>query len=64
MLVPEVVAASTSPSPVNVPLVISTVAPARSRLSGSVTDAAFDSVTAEASCVNCAPVATLLKLGG
>jgi hypothetical protein len=39
-------ASSTSPSPVNVPLVIETVAPARSRLSESDTETLPDNVTA------------------
>src|SRR5215470_7869978 len=48
MLVPDVVAASTSPSPANVPAVIFTVALANVRLSGSDTTAADDNVFAPA----------------
>src|SRR5947199_383538 len=64
MLVPVVVVASTSPSPVNLPPVIDTVALARLRLSGSVTVTAPDSVTAAPSSVKEALVATLLRIGG
>src|SRR5262249_46338247 len=45
MLVPIVVAASTSPSPANVPPVIATVALTSVRLSGSDTNNAGDTVT-------------------
>src|SRR5271155_2992548 len=45
MLVPVVVAANTSPSPANVPAAIDTVAPARSRLSGSDTVTLGDNVS-------------------
>ena len=46
-------------------MVIETVAPTRSRLSGSPTEAALDRTTAVACpCVNCAPVATFDKVGG
>ena len=44
-MLPVGVALSASPSPVNVPAVIETVALARSRLSGSDTEAARDSTT-------------------
>src|SRR6202035_5410895 len=63
-MLPVGVAASTSPSPVNVPVVIETVAPTRLRLSGSLTEAALDSTTAPAPCVKCAPVATFDSVGG
>ena len=45
MPVPAVLAARTSPSPAKVPPAIDTVADTRSRLSGSVTEAAGDKVT-------------------
>src|SRR5580704_7159878 len=64
MLVPVVEAASTSPSPAKVPPVTLTVAPARLRLSGSLTETADDSVAAAPSSVYAAVVATLLNVGG
>src|SRR5215470_8915147 len=63
MLVPDVVAASTSPSPANVPAVIFTVALANVRLSGSDTTAADDSVFAPAFSVKLAVAATV-AVGG
>ena len=62
MLVPPTPAASTSPSPAKPP-VTATVAPTRSRLSGSVTASAPASVTAPPSSVKAAFGATLLKVG-
>src|ERR1700733_12800555 len=64
MLVPAVFAASTSPSPANVPPVIFTVALVRSRLSGSVTETAPESVAAAPPWVKAALVATFDKVGG
>ena len=57
--VPAVLKPSTSPSPANLPVVIDTVAPTRSRLSGSVTVARLDSTTGVGPSVNCAPGAAL-----
>src|SRR5580700_11447718 len=63
MLVPVVVAASTSPSPLNVPPVTATVALASARLSGSVTVTLGDSVTSvERPALT--EVATPLNVGG
>jgi hypothetical protein len=64
MLVPAVLNPSTSPSPANVPPVTCTVALDRSRLSGSLTETAPDTVTAPAPWVKCALVATFDKVGG
>src|ERR1700739_3453632 len=63
-MLPRTVALSTSPSPANVPVVIDTVAPASSRLSGSDTDTAFDSTAGPPLSVKCALVATFEKAGG
>lgn len=48
----------------NVPLVIETVAPARSRLSGSDTETLPDNATAACPAVKVTLAATLLKVGG
>src|SRR5580700_10488043 len=63
MLVPVVVAASTSPSPAKVPPVILTVAADRLTSSGSLTETDPDNVAAAPSSVKAAVVATLLKVG-
>src|ERR1043166_358205 len=63
MLVPETLAASTSPSPTKVPPLIATVAATSVRLSGSDAAAAPDKVTAPAPWVNVADAATLLRVG-
>src|SRR5258708_3226921 len=63
MLVPPTVAASTSPSPANVPPVIDTVAFVSVRLSGSDTASDGDTVTV-CPLAKDTSVATLLRLGG
>src|SRR5215471_2097278 len=64
MLVPVVLAASTSPSPTNVPLPIDTVALATLTSSGSLTTNVLDSVVGPAcSSVYCAVVAPLANVG-
>src|SRR5215831_9230049 len=63
MLVFVVVAASTSPSPANLPAVMETVALANVRLSGSDTTAADDTVFAPAFSVKLAVAATV-AVGG
>src|SRR5436305_8041506 len=64
MLVPVVVAASTSPSPANVPPMTDTVADDICVESGSLTVMLGDSVAAAPSSVHAALAATLLKVGG
>src|SRR5580700_8539824 len=64
MLVPLVLAASTSPSPAKVPPVTATVALVSLRLSGSDTDSDGDTVTVWPAVATAAEVATLLKVGG
>src|ERR1700733_11995520 len=64
MAVPAVFTVSTSPSPANVPPTMFTVALTRSRLPGSLTVTALDSVAAAPPCVNAALVATFDKVGG
>src|SRR5580704_6306557 len=64
MLVPATEVASTSPSPLNLPPDIETVALASLRSSGSVAETADDNVTGAPSSVKAALVATLLQVGG
>src|SRR5438128_8716220 len=64
MLVPEVVAASTSPSPAKAPPVTETVAPTRPRLSMSLIATPGDSATGEPPSVNDAVAATPDSTGG